>query len=173
MAFNRILTSIHGKRFGLSASGTPVFQPTTSSGLSHVAEISSAGVFNSSITSFNSTITELIVAKYKSVVESISSSAATMLNYGISIIASDVITGSVMTLPAPEVGLHKQIWFDTSASGAMTVQTTAASVIFEATFGSSSSSITMSVPGGLRGARITLFGQSATRWAVIAKTAAA
>ena len=173
MAFNRVLTSIHGKRLGLSATGGLLFQPTTSTGMSHAAEISSAGVFNSSISSFNSTITELIAAKYKSVVDTISSSAATMLNYGISIIASDVIEGSALTLPAPEAGLHKTIWFDTSSSGAITVETTAATILFESTYQSTSSAITMGFAGGLRGASIELFGQSTTRWSVIRKTAVA
>ena len=49
MSHNKILTSIHGLRLGLSASGGILHRPTTSTGVSHAAEISSAGVFNSSI----------------------------------------------------------------------------------------------------------------------------
>ena len=49
MALNDILVSIHGRRLGMTSSGGVAFVPTTSTGVSHLAEISSAGVFQSSI----------------------------------------------------------------------------------------------------------------------------
>ena len=168
MSLNIILTSLHGRKIGLSATGGVLIAPTSSTGMSHLAEISSAGVFNSSITGFGSTITEMTVAKQKSVVDTISSSAATLLNYGLSVISSDVINVSVLVLPAPETGLHKQIWGDSSAS-TVTLTSTAASITFDTTVGSSV--LVFDKAGGIRGSQINLRGLSATRWAVLARTA--
>src|SRR3990167_7337216 len=105
MSLNTILTSLHGRKIGLSATGGVLISPTSSTGMSHLAEISSAGVFNSSISSFNSTITEMEVAKQKNVFETISSSAATLSNYGVSVISSDVINVSVLKVLAPAAGM--------------------------------------------------------------------
>lgn len=170
MSQNLILTSIHGKRLGLTSSGGLAFQPTTSTGMSHVAEISSAGVFNSSISSFGSTITEMVVAKMKSVVETISSSAATLINYGLSLVSSDVINVSVLTVPAPEAGLEKEIFGDSSAS-TVSFNTTSSDITFGTTV--SSSALVFDHAGGIRGSWIRLKGLSATRWAVEYHTAVA
>ena len=168
MAFNRIQTSVHGKLLGLTSSGGVAFQPTTSTGMSHVAEISSAGVVNSSISGFGSTITDMTVATFRSVVETISSSAATMLGYGLSWISSDVINVSVLTLSAPVAGVHKYIYGDSSAS-TVTFNTTAASI----TFGASvlSSALVFDNAGGIRGTGLILVGLSATRWAFFGRNA--
>src|SRR3990167_9339094 len=115
MSLNTIQVSMHGRKFGLSSSGGVLIAPTSSTGVSHLAEISSAGVVNSSISSFNSTITEMEVAKQKNVFETISSSAATLSNYGVSVISSDVINVSVLKVPAPEAGMVKEIWGQSSA----------------------------------------------------------
>lgn len=170
MAINQYLVSLHGRKMGQTSSGGIVIQPTTSTGMSHLAEISSAGVFNSSISSFNSTITEMEVAKQKNVFETISSSAATLVNYGVSVISSDVINVSVLKVPAPEAGMLKTIWGQTSAS-TITFNTTADTILFDATFGASSSALVWDRAGGQRGAIIRLLGLSATRWAVLDKTA--
>ena len=170
MAINQYLVSLHGRKMGQTSSGGIVIQPTSSTGMSHLAEISSAGVFNSSISSFNSTITEMEVAKQKVTFETISSSAATLLNYGVSVISSDVINVSVLKVPAPEAGLLKTIWGQTSAS-TISFNTTADTILFDATFGASSSALVWDRAGGQRGAYIKLLGLSATRWAVLYKTA--
>ena len=172
MSLNVILTSLHGRKIGLSATGGVLIAPTSSTGISHLAEISSAGVFNSSISSFNSTITEMEVEKLRSVVETISSSAATLVNYGLSVISSDVINGSVLKLSAPVAGIMKRIFGDSSAS-TITFDTTAATIIFQATFGSSSSALVWDRAGSVRGSHIILEGQSATRWNILTKTAVA
>lgn len=168
MSLNTMLTSIHGRRLGLSSSGGVLVQPTSSTGVSHLMEISSAGVVNSSITNFGSTITEMTVAKRKSVIDVISSSAATLLNYGVSQISSDVINVSVLTLPAPETGLHKEIFGDSSAS-TVTFNTTATTIYFGTSV--DSSALVFDKAGGIRGSQIILRGMSATRWAVLARTA--
>lgn len=173
MALNTGFVSIHGRRMGMTSSGGVVIVPTSSTGLtSHLAEISSAAVFNSSITSFRSTIGEIEVAALKSVVETISSSAATVSNEGISRISSDVINGSVLKLSAPEDMLNKEIWFDSSAS-TITIDTTAATIVFDTSLGSSSSALVMGRAGGTRGAYVKLLGIGTTRWAVLYRTAIA
>lgn len=155
MSLVTILTSLHGRRFGLSSSGGVLVQPTTSTGVTHLAEISSAGVVNSSIT-------EMTVQLLKSFVETISSSAATMVGHGLSVISSDVINVSVLTLSAPTAGVNKFIYGDSSAS-TVTLNTTATTI----TFGASvlSSALVFDNAGGIRGTGLILKGISATRWA--------
>ena len=172
MSLTQILTSMHGRRFGLSSSGGVLVQPTSSTGMTHLAEISSAGVFNSSITNFGSTITEMTVAAMKTVIETISSSAATLVNYGMSVISSDVINGSVLTISAPVANVEKTVWGDSSAS-TITFNTTAVSILFNATLGSSSSALVWDRAGSVRGSIIRMVGLSATRWAILDKTAVA
>ena len=170
MAFDRILRSIWGKEAGFTSTGGLIFRPTTSTGYSHAAEISSAGVFNSSITSFGSTIGDITMKTMRSIIETISSSAATLVNYGVSVISSDVINVSVLKVSAPEAGILKTIWGQTSAS-TITFNTTADTILFDATFGASSSALVWDRAGGQRGAIIRLLGLSSTRWAVLDKTA--
>lgn len=170
MSLTTILTSLHGRKMGLTSSGGVLIAPTSSTGFSHLAEISSAGVFNSSISSFNSTITEMEVQKQKAAFETISSSAATLTNYGVSVISSDVINVSVLKISAPESGLFKTVWGQTSAS-TISFNTTADTILFDTTFGASSSALVWDRAGGQRGAILRLFGLSATRWAVLDKTA--
>jgi len=160
---------MHGRKFGLSSSGGVLIAPTSSTGVSHLAEISSAGVVNSSISSFNSTITEMEVAKQKNVFETISSSAATLSNYGVSVISSDVINVSVLKVPAPEAGMVKEIWGQSSAS-TLSFNTTADTILFDTTFGASSSALVWDRAGGVRGGYIKMLGLSATRWAVLYRT---
>lgn len=169
MSHNQILTSVHGRRLGLSASGGLLASQTSSTGVTHFAEISSAGVFNSSITSFGSTIGELTVKSYKSIVETVSSTLASMVNYGLSIVSTGSSNGTVLSLSgAPEAGLIKEIFSDTSAS-TITIDTTAAGITFQTSMGSASSAIVWDKAGGSRGKSITLMGLSATRWAVMNK----
>ena len=169
MAFADILTSLHGRRFGLSSSGGVLVSPTTGTGFSHLAEISSAGVFNSSISSFGSTIGEFTAKVVKSVVETISSSAATLVNYGLSIISSDVINGSLLKISAPETGIHKEVFCQSSAS-TLSFTTTADTIVFDTSFGASSSALVFDLVGGTRGKALVLRGVDATRWAVLQKT---
>ncbi len=166
MSLNKIFLSLHGKQVGMTSSGGLAFEPTTSSGYNHAAEISSAGVFQSSIDSFASTIGDMTVQLFRSVVETVSSSAATMLNYGLSVISSDVINVSVLKLSAPTLGVLKEIYGDSSAS-TVSLTTTSSDI----TFGASvlSSAFVFDNAGGVRGTSLVLRGLSATRWALIGR----
>ncbi len=171
MSHTVIFTSLHGRKFGLSSSGGLLVWPTTGTGYNHFAEISSAGVFNSSISSFGSTIGEAEFSKLKSVVETISSSAATLAVNGISRISSDVINVSVLKVPAPETGIIKIIFGDSSAS-TISFNTTSSDVQFVST-AANSSALVWDKAGGVRGDLVFMAGLSTTRWAVLYKTAVA
>ena len=164
MSFNKVQLSLHGKQVGLTSSGGLIFEPTTSSGYNHAAEISSAGVFNSSVSAFGSTVGEITIQKVKTVVETVSSSAATMVGYGMSIISSDVINVSVLKLSAPETGMLKEIFCDSSAS-TVSLNTTSSDITFATSVGSSV--LALDDAGGIRGKTLTLRGLSATRWAIV------
>lgn len=164
MSLNQILTSLHGRKIGLSASGGLLLQPTSSTGMSHVMEISSAGVVNSSITNFGTTLTEMTVQKLKTFVETISSSAATLAAYGLSIISSDVINVSVLKMPAPETGVLKEIFCDSSAS-TLSLNTTATTIVFGTSV--DSTALVLDDAGGVRGKCIVLRGITDLRWAMI------
>ena len=165
MSFTKILTSVHGRRLGLSASGGLLFAPTTSTGFSHFAEISSAGVFNSSISgasaigAWGSSLTKTL-----SFVEKVESSGTLMKNHGLSHVTSDVVQGSTLLMSAPEVGVNKEIWFDCSAS-TITIGSTDAGITFGTSVGTSA--LNMDTVGGLRGVSIVLKGLSDTRWAIL------
>lgn len=151
----------------LTSSGGVVTRPTTSTGLtSHFAEISSAGVFNSSVTSFGSTIGDITIQTLRSLVETISSSAATMVNYGLSVISSDVINVSVINLAAPAVGVGKEIYGDSSAS-TISFQTTSSNITFGATV--ASSAYVFDNVGGIRGTSLILRGITTSRWALLGR----
>lgn len=162
MSLNKALVSIHGRRLGITSSGGLISRPSTAPGTAnHFAEISSAGVMNS-------TITTMTVQELKSYVETISSSAATMVNHGLSVISSDVINVSVLTLAAPAAGVEKMIYGDSSAS-TITLNTTSSDI----TFGASvlSSALVFDNAGGVRGTSVLLKGISASRWAFFGRKA--
>lgn len=164
MAFDNVLVSKHGRKFGLSSSNGLLL--SSSDGYSHAAEISSAGVFESSISSFGSTIGVLPVARVDSEVDTVTASDATLNGYGFAHISSDVINGSVITVPAPTAaGQNLDIWCDTSASTVSLNSTAAANK-----FGSSvdSSALVLDAAGGIRGKGVVLRGISDTRWAILA-----
>lgn len=166
MAFNKIFLSLHGKQVGMTSSGGLAFEPTTSSGYNHAAEISSAGVFQSSIDSFGSTIGDMTVQLLRSMVETISSSAATLVNYGLSVISSDVINVSVLKLSAPAVGVLKEIYGDSSAS-TISLNTTSSDITFGASV--ASSAFVFDQVGGVRGTSLVLRGISTSRWALLGR----
>lgn len=165
MSLGVILTSIRGKRLGLTSSGGLTFQPTSSTGMAHAAEISTAGVFNSSVTSFRSTVGTLEIATLKSLVETISSSAATMLGYGVSVISSDVINVSVLKLSAPVAGVYKEIIGQSSAS-TISFNTTSSDITFSSSLAGSSAYV-FDTLGGIHNAAVVFRGLSSTRWAKV------
>src|SRR3990167_4958218 len=110
MAFDDMLVSVYGRRLGMTSSGGVVFTPTTSTGpVSHAAEISSAGVFNSSVSSFLSTIGEMTLLKLKTFVNATAVVSSTLVNYGLSVFSSATATAATFTMLAPEVGIFKAL----------------------------------------------------------------
>jgi hypothetical protein len=97
-------------------------------------------------------------------VDTISSSAATLTNSGISHISSDVINVSVLSIAAPVAGVSKEIWCDSSAS-TVSINTTHATITFGSSVGSSA--LVLDAAGGIRGTGITMRGISATQWAFV------
>ena len=91
-----------------------------------------------------------------------------MVNHGLSVISSDVINVSVLTLAAPAAGVEKMIYGDSSAS-TISFNTTSSDI----TFGASvlSSALVFDNAGGVRGTSVLLKGISASRWAFFGRKA--
>lgn len=142
------LTSIHGRRIAMSATGAIVDK----NGYGAVMADSS-GVLQTQI---------------KSYVEAVSSSGANMTAYGMSYVASGTATAQNFTISAPSSGLEKTI-FSISSASTIILETSGATITFFTT-GTSSSALTFSAGGGARGEAVLMRGLSATRWAVINKT---
>lgn len=166
MTLGKILHSIHGKQVGQMSSGGITFTRTTSSAMGMAAEMSTAGVFDSSISSFNATIGEMEVETFKSVLETISTSEATLNAYGISVLSSGTATSRVFSIGAPAVGTRKTVHSVSSAT-TIVLDTTADTIGFNSCEGASSTRLTFSVTAGCTGRSIVLDGLSTTRWGVL------
>lgn len=142
------LTSIHGRRIAMSATGAIVDK----NGYGAVMA-DATGVLQTTL---------------RSAVEYISSSGAVLSAVGMSVFSSGTATAQTYTISAPSSGQEKQIFSLTSAS-VLTIETTAASITFVTT-GASSSALTFG-GAGVFGESVTLRGISTTRWAVLTKTA--
>ena len=142
------LTSIHGRRIAMSATGAIVDK----NGFGAVMADAS-GVVQSAM---------------KSVVEAISSSGAVLSAKGMSYLSSGTATARNFTISAPSSGQLKEI-FSLSSASVITLETTATGIFFVST-GASSTSLTF---GGANvfGESVILRGLSSTRWAVLNKTA--
>lgn len=142
------LSSIHGRRIAMSSTGAIVDK----NGYGAVVADAS-GVLQSA---------------FKSAVELISSSGAVLAAVGMSYLSSGTATSRNFTILAPSSGQHKEI-FSLSSASVIVLETTATGIYFVST-GTSSSALTF---GGatLFGATVTLRGLSATRWAVLNKSA--
>jgi len=168
MSNNVILTSIHGRRLGLSSSGGVLIAKTSSTGVSHLGEISSAGVFESSIDSwtavgqFGSTL-----SGYKSFFETASASSVTLSNKGMTHVTSDLsVIGATLLISAPEIGVEKEIYLDSSAS-TLSLGSTSSDITFGTSIGTSV--LVLDQVGGVRGTALRMRGISATRWALLGK----
>jgi hypothetical protein len=142
------LTSIHGRRIAMSATGAIVDK----NGFGAVMADSS-GVLQTTI---------------KSAVEVISSSGAVLLAYGMSYFSSATSTARAFTISAPSTGQEKVI-FSLSSATTLVLETTATGIYFVST-GASSTALTFSSAGGVFGESVTLMGLSSTRWAVLKKS---
>ncbi len=142
------LTGINGRRIAMSATGAIVDK----NGFAAVM-MDSSGVLQN--------IT-------KSAVESISSSGAALVAYGVSYLSSGSATSQNFTLAAPSSGQFKEI-FSLSSATTILIETTATGIFFVST-GASSTAITFAGAAGQFGQAIQLRGLSSTRWAVSNKT---
>lgn len=170
MSLGKILTSIHGRRLGLTSSGGLAFARTTSSLTSMAAEITTAGVFSSTISNFGSTVAEMTVQGLKSVVETISSSDATLTNYGMSVLSSATATSRNFSIGAPETGIRKVIHSVSSAT-TLVIDTTADTIGFNSSANTSSTRLTFQAAAGVGGRSVVLEGASASRWNVLTQSA--
>lgn len=143
------LTSIHGRRIAMSATGAIVDK----NGFGAVMADAS-GVLQTTL---------------KSIVETLSSSGAQAVAYGMSVFSSATATSRNFTLVAPSSGQGKEI-FSLSSATTTVLETTTSDITFVTT-GAESSALTWSAGGGIFGERIVLKGLSNTRWAITNKTA--
>jgi len=144
------LTGIHGRRIAMNSTGAIVDK----NGFGALM-VDSSGVL------------QMVV---KSAVELISSSGAELVAHGMSYFSSGTATSRNFTIKAPSSGLEKFI-FSLSSATTILMETTGATITFYTT-GTSSSALTFSIGGGAYGETIHMMGLSATRWAVLKKTAA-
>ena len=154
----KMLTSIHGRRLGLSSSGGIVSDRGSTGGGS----------------------TDFVMAAQMwgtAMVETVSSAGATVNNAGVTIISSDSTAGTTpYIVQAPVAGLSKEIFITTTAT-AIAFNTNATTVFFNSTLGETAAggSTTLSVTGpatGIAGS-IVLRGLNATQWAIMSHTVAA
>lgn len=150
MSVDQILTSIHGRRLGLSATGALLMQQRDSTGMSRAVTVSSANIREE-------TIAESVLT--------CSGSAVVITNSGFTHVTSDMsVNGAALTVSAPAAGVLKEIFLDSSAS-TVSLGSTAAGITFGASVGSSVR--VMDAAGGVRGTSIVLRGLSTTRWAIL------
>ena len=142
------LTSIHGRRIAMNATGAIVDK----NGYGALM-VDASGVL------------QMVV---KSAVELISSSGAVLAAHGMSYFSSGTATSRNFTIAAPSSGLEKFI-FSLSSASTILLETTATGIFFYTT-GASSTAMTFSAADS-RGERVHMMGLSATRWALISKTA--
>lgn len=141
------LTSIHGRRIAMSATGAIVDK----NGYGAVMADSS-GVLQTAA---------------KTYVEAISSSGSVLSASGLSYLSAGTATSQNFTIAAPSSGLGKEI-FSLSSASTILIETTATGIFFVTT-GASSTAMTFSGTNNY-GQTITLRGLSSTRWAALHKT---
>jgi hypothetical protein len=152
MAKDVILTSLHGRRFGLTSTGGLGANETGSTGL---------------VIALMKSTADIVQGAYGSTVETAAVVATTMINYGMSVLSTATATAATYTLAAPVKGVEKQIYAACSASE-ITIQGTATSILFGSTGGDK---LFFSAASNQSNA-VMLKGISSTRWAVLARPTA-
>lgn len=166
MSVLEILTSLHGRRFGLTSSGGLMIRhPATAPVNSRALTLSTAGTVNETITLFNATVAEITVQDLKSVVVATETTATTMANYSHSILSTAAATVQFFVMTAPEVGLMKSIVVGRNTASEITIQGTATTILF----GSTSGDKIFLTGADLRGVGVLLVGESTTRWSVLSR----
>lgn len=144
MAQDTILTTLHGRRFGLTSSGGLLTNETGSTAPLLAVMRDTAGRVAGAVN------TAAVVA-------------TTLVNYGLDILSSATATAATYILAAPAAGVPKKIAVACTASE-ITLQGTATSILFGATGADK-----LFISGAdNRSKGVILEGQSTTRWAVLA-----
>ena len=147
--FQRV-TSLFGRRLGLTSSGGLVNDST------FVAIMRNA--------------TGVIQDVMRSYVESISSSGAQAVRYGVSILATATATARAFSIQTPISGVEKRIFSQASGS-VVTIETSATTILIASTgAGGGATSLTITNAAGTKGEAVTLMGLSSTLWTVASKT---
>ena len=164
MSVTQTLTSLWGRRLGLTASGgLMVRHPTTAPINTRALTVSTLDVVQELIGNFASTITELTVATFKSVVNATETTGTTLVNYGFSLLSSAAATAQFFVMAAPAVGILKMVAVGQNTASEITLQGTATTILFGSTGGDK---IFFSA-ADTRGLAVTLLGITTTRWANI------
>ena len=166
MSVTDILTSLWGRRLGLTSSGgLMVRHPSSAPANSRTLTLSTAGTLNETIALFNATVGEITVQDLKSVVVATETTGTTLTNYGHSILSSAAATAQFFVMTAPEVGLFKSVVVGRNTASEITLQGTATTILF----GSTGADKIFFTGADVRGVGVLLQGESTTRWSVISR----
>lgn len=140
-------TSIHGRRLGISSSGGITSSPSGSTDIDRSAQMWGPGLISSI------------------------SSAETIPNSGVNILSTAAAGALTYTIAAPVAGVRCEVISQTTSSG-VTLNTTATTINFNSSGGTSSTALTMLLAGGTEGQSVVLRGLSATQWQVVSRSGA-
>lgn len=142
------LTSIHGRRIAVSATGAIVDREGYAAGM-----IDASGVRVTAAKSFS---------------EMVSSSGSVLQSSGVSVLSSGTATSVNLNLYAPSSGQDKEV-FSLASATTVILETSATGIYFTSTAGDSTR-LTFSGSGGTKGECVILRGLTASRWLVLQKT---
>jgi len=143
-----MLTSIHGRRLGLSSTNG-IVQAITSTG-------GGSSEFNMYAQMWGSEM-----------VATASSSGATISNVGITVLSSGNSTlARTFTLASPVAGVYKEI-HSRSSSTLVTFSLASSDDVFSSSAGDSTTLVFTGTVSGLKGARVILRGLSTTQWGIM------
>ena len=164
MSVLTILTSLRGRRIGLTSSGGLLVNQPSSNAVPTIAITkSSADVVQETIANFLSTIGDMTVSRFRSFVNATETTGTTLVNYGLSILSSAAATAQFFVMLAPVVGGLKMVAVGQNTASEITLQGTATTILF----GSTSGDKIFFSGADIRGLAVTLMGISTTRWANI------
>lgn len=144
MARDTILTSIHGRKFGLTSSGGLLTYETGATAPSIALMGDTSG-------------------RVPAIVTASAVVGTTMTNYGLDVLSSATATAAIYTMRAPAAGVLKEITVATTSSE-ITLQGTATSILF----GSSGADKVFISGAENRSKSVILRGITTSRWAVLA-----
>lgn len=139
-------TSIHGRRLGISSSGGITSSPSGSTDIDRSAQMWGPGLITSV------------------------SSADTIPNSGTNILSTATAAALTYIIAAPVAGVLCEIISQTTSSG-VTINTTATTINFNSSGGTSSTALVIALAAGTEGQSVVLRGLSATQWQVLSRSA--